>query len=501
MNRDKKLKYNTLAALVNQIITIVCGFILPRFFLKCYGSQVYGLISSISQFLGFVTLMELGMGAVVQSTLYKPLARKDKKEISKIIKSATSFFNKIAIIFAAYTILLAFIYPTFIRKEFEFWFEASLILIISIGSLAEYFFGITYKLLLTADQMSYIPLGLQSVGLIANFAICVLLMRFGASIHVVKLASSLVLLFRPIVQIIYVNRKYDIDKTITYSEEPIKQKWNGIAQHIAYYVTNNTDTIVLSFLSTLENVSIYSVYNMVTNGIKQLVLTLNSGMQALFGNMLANNELEELRIRFNKFEWEIHTIVTLLFSCVMVLIVPFVRVYTKGINDANYIQPLFAFLMTLAQMSYCFRIPYNTLVCAAGHYKQTQMSAIIEMVLNLSITIVLVSQFGLVGVAIGTLVAMVYRTIYLVVYLSKNVIGYSISYFVKNIIIDVIEVATIVIVTILIPKDCNNYFEWILLACEVFGAAFVVIIIANFFAYRNHTVSFLKKIIKRIKRK
>ena len=48
-------------------------------------------------------------------------------------------------------------------------------------------------------------------------------------------------------QIIYVNNKYNIDYNIVYEEEPIKQKWNGIAQHIAYYVTNNTDTIVLSF--------------------------------------------------------------------------------------------------------------------------------------------------------------------------------------------------------------------------------------------------------------
>lgn len=500
MNRDLKLKMNTLIALVNQVITILCGFILPRFYLKCYGSQVYGLASSISQFLGFVTLMELGMGAVVQSALYKPLAQKDKKEVSKIIKSATRFFNKVAIVFAAYTILLAFIYPTFIRKEFEFWFEASLILIISIGSLAEYFFGITYKLLLTADQMAYIPLGLQSVGLIANFAICVLLMQLGAPIHIVKLASSLVLLFRPVVQIIYVNRKYDIDKTIRYSEEPIKQKWNGIAQHIAYYVTNNTDTIVLSFLSTLENVSIYSVYNMITNGIKQLVLTLNSGMQALLGNLLAQCEYQELRIRFNKFEWEIHTIVTLLFSCVGVLIVPFVEVYTKGINDANYIQPLFALLMTLAQASYCIRLPYNTMVCAAGHYKQTQTSAIIEMILNLLITVILVFNYGLIGVAIGTLVALVYRTIYLALYLSKNIIDYKITNFIKNVIVDIVEVILISVITMFIPKVCINYLEWALLACEVFSISLMVILISNLLVYRKYTLSLLKGIFKRIVR-
>ncbi|NLA84082.1 MAG: sugar isomerase, partial [Clostridiales bacterium] len=55
---------------------------------------------------------------------------------------------------------------------------------------------------------------------------------------------------------------------------------------------------------------------------------------------------------------------------------------------------------------------------AAGHYKQTQMSAIIEMLLNIIISIALVFRWGLVGVAIGTFIAMAYRTCYLALYLS-----------------------------------------------------------------------------------
>ena len=68
-------------------------------------------------------------------------------------------------------------------------------------------------------------------------------------------------------------------------------------------------------------------------------------------------------------------------------------------------------------MSYCLRLPYNAMVFAAGHYKQTQLSAIIEAVINIVVSVVLVSKWGLVGVAIGTFAAMTYRTLYLVLYL------------------------------------------------------------------------------------
>lgn len=97
MTRKTKLMLNSASSLIYQMITIVCGFILPRFFLSFYGSAVNGLISSITQFLGFISLAECGVGAVVQSALYKPLANNDMQEVSKIMKSADRFSKELRI--------------------------------------------------------------------------------------------------------------------------------------------------------------------------------------------------------------------------------------------------------------------------------------------------------------------------------------------------------------------------------------------------------------------
>ena len=63
--------------LLKQAVVMICGFILPRYFLLYYGSEVNGLISSMTHFLGFISLLELGIGPVIQANLYKPLAEKD----------------------------------------------------------------------------------------------------------------------------------------------------------------------------------------------------------------------------------------------------------------------------------------------------------------------------------------------------------------------------------------------------------------------------------------
>lgn len=68
--RKKLLAKNTTASLISQITALVCGFILPRLFLQYFGSEVNGLVNSITQFLSVISFLELGVGAVVQSSLY-----------------------------------------------------------------------------------------------------------------------------------------------------------------------------------------------------------------------------------------------------------------------------------------------------------------------------------------------------------------------------------------------------------------------------------------------
>ena len=150
MTREKKLVYNTVFSLLYQLVALICGFVLPRYMISYYGSEVNGLVSSITQFLGFIGLAECGVGAVVQSTLYKPLAEDNDEEISKIIISAEKFFHTIALILGIYTFVLMIIYPQFTSGAFDYIFTSSLIFIIAIASFFQYYFSMSYSLLLSA---------------------------------------------------------------------------------------------------------------------------------------------------------------------------------------------------------------------------------------------------------------------------------------------------------------------------------------------------------------
>lgn len=496
LTRKKKLLYNTIVSLVYQLITLVCGFILPRYFLTYYGSAVNGLVSSITQFLGFISLAECGVGAVVQSTLYKPLADKDEDQVSRIIRSSNRFFRRIAVILCIYTAILMIGYPVITLESFDFIYTMGLIFIISISSFAQYYFSMSYRILLNADQMGFIQLGLQTITTLLNTVCSVILMKIGVGVHLVKLVTAVIFLIQPAVLNAYVKRHYRLDKKIKFEGEPIKQKWNGLAQHIASVVLGNTDTVVLTLFSTLENVSIYAVYHLITNGMKQILTSLTTGMQAMLGNMYARKETENLNSTFGWLEWLIHFVVVFAFTCTAVLILPFVKVYTAEVLDADYIVPAFAFLISAAQASYCLRLPYNMMVLAAGHYKQTQWSAIIEAGINIVASVVLVRQFGLVGVAVGTLIAMLYRTSYLAWYLSKEILYRKIRFYIKHLSVDAVCVIAAILLTRNISLSATNYAVWIIMAIKVTALTMVSVLVFNAVFYPEY----IKEIIRVVAR-
>src|SRR5699024_1696666 len=141
----------------------------------------------------------------------------------------------------------------------------------------------------------------------------------------------------------------------------IEQKWDGLAQHIAGVVHGNTDVTILTIFSTMKEVSVYTVYNLVVTGIRNLVTILSNSIDAAFGDMIARKEKDNLNKKFRMYELVYYTAITIIYSCTIVLIVPFVQVYTKGITDVNYTRNIFAYIFVFAYFIHAIKTPYNTL--------------------------------------------------------------------------------------------------------------------------------------------
>jgi len=498
MSRKKKLILNTYTAVVNQIITLICGFVLPRMIIAHYGSATNGLISSITQFLAFFSMMEMGVGAVVRASLYKPLAEHDEDTISRVMISARRFFQKIGLLLCVYTAGLMVYFPLAVDHRNGYFATAILVGACAFNALSNYFFGIVYQQLLSADQRSFVQLSISALTTLLNTVFGILLIKLNATIETVKLSAAVVVLIKPIFLKLYVDRHYKLNFDLELTEEPLKQKWNGLAQHIAQYVLKHADTVVLTVFSTLENVSIYYVYHLVLNGLEQMIGVLLTGTSSLLGNMFARRaeEEEKLQTTFSAFEWATHSFVTVLYTIAGIMILPFVSVYISDVSDTNYIVPSFAAVIVLGTGLYSIRLPYNAMILVAGHFKQTQRSYFIQASMNVIISIALVKPLGLLGVAIGTLAAMGYQTIYEAWYLRNQIMYRSFRIFVKHILLDSLIVILSVLLTWRITFGEPTWLSWIVMALKVSFVTAAVATFVNFTFNRDlirHSIPLLLK--------
>ena len=224
--RSKKIFLNITASIVELVVVTIASFIVPHYIIHAYGSSVNGLISSITQFLSYIALIESGIGAIGRASLYKPLAEKDINTLSGNAKALENFYRKVSYIFLVYVAVLAVFFPLLMNHDFRWPYTASLIIILAFSIFVQYYFGITYQTIVQADQRRYIPSILQALTLFFNMVITVVLIEMGASVHVVKIGSAAAYAFRPLILYFYVKKHYKLDRQAKPRSEILRQRWD-----------------------------------------------------------------------------------------------------------------------------------------------------------------------------------------------------------------------------------------------------------------------------------
>ena len=118
-NKQKSIK-NLVYTALSQLISIAFGLILPRLFVTSYGSEVNGLLSSLSQFLVYLGLFEAGVGAATMQALYKPVAQKNWDGINGVLAATHGYYKKTGRWYFVGLLTLSLLYPVFVDSSLSF---------------------------------------------------------------------------------------------------------------------------------------------------------------------------------------------------------------------------------------------------------------------------------------------------------------------------------------------------------------------------------------------
>ncbi|MDY2911539.1 MAG: polysaccharide biosynthesis C-terminal domain-containing protein [Agathobacter sp.] len=476
METVQKSKRNIFYGLLGQVATIVLGILIPRLVIVNYGSEINGLLNSVGQIFVYFGLFEAGIGMASTQALFKPVVDNDTDSINGILSATSLFYYKTGTLYLGAVILLALGYPFLIwgSTSIPYWKIAAIIFFGGAGNCLAFFYQNKYTVLMSAQGYYYIYTNITTIITVLTSLTKVILLLLGFDVIAVQLSYFIICFLQMGIYYIYLRKNYSwIDWKAKPNKKAISQKNATLVHQVASLVFYNTDTLILTiFTKDLKIVSVYTIYNMVTTMVTQLVGQVSSGINFRMGQLY--NSEKEAYIRMHHICEIVYT--TLAFASMTTtyyLLPSFVKLYTAGVTDAVYYSPSYPLLFILIPLFTIGRTSLNCVITYAGHFKQTQWSAIIESGINLIVSIVGVIYFGIYGVLVGSIVSVIYRAIYMLIYSYKNLLHDNPFHTIKR---WIMHGALMLICFLLIPQSTFQMQSYISLAVVGMLAAVVSLI-------------------------
>lgn len=404
-SRKKNTIYNFLVPLFITFGQIFLRFFEIRLFLSILGDEINGLQSMATQVLAYLNLVDLGVGSAFVFHLYKPIAEKNELRVSAVFNGAKIIMRRIGCVFTILLIVVAFIYPFFVKDVVDGRISYNLVVItiilLGMTSLSGYFVSAPESLFLTANQKGYIQriLALFSTLGIPLVSISIFsLIRFfpnynGSYLYIAILIFKVVIAFSTsFIIALYTRRNYPfLYKYHDQRDTSIFGMTKDLLPHkISSLLVFNTTPILLSFFSTLKVVSIFNIYYMLTSSLCMLVSMALSAPQSSLGNLL-NDDHTRFKKIFGQYETLSFFLVTVFSTLMLFGFYPFINWYLADKSDYSIVT-----LMVLFSIYFYFRnirAPFLLIIDITGNYKKTKWISIIEAILVFLISFVGLSIF------------------------------------------------------------------------------------------------------------
>lgn len=481
-----------------QVVNLIVNLVLPRVIVDVYGSSVNGLVTSIRQFIGYFSIVEAGLAGAAVYALYKPLAEKDQNKINGVLSASNRFYNISGFIFSALVLVSTIVYPMFVSGQgIDPVRIALLVVIIGVSGSLEFFAIGKYRVLLTADQRSYVISIINAIAITLNSIVILVLAKLHYDIVLVQFVAMLSFFLRSVLYTLYCRRRY---KLIDYKAKPdndaLDKRWDSLILQVLGVVTVGTPVVVTTFFCGLKEVSVYGIYNMVFASVLALLSTFNSGLSAAFGDLLVRNETQVLQKAYKQYEFLYYALLGWGYTCAAILIMPFINIYTATFTDANYIRPEIAWLFVAVGLLYNTKTPQGMLVISAGLYKETKVQTLIQALINIVASVALAPFLGMAGVLMGSVLSNLYRVIDLIIFIPRNVTKLPI----RMTVIRVVRMLVLFGISILpfvygVTIQVTGYMGWLLWAAIAGVWTFLVFAIGNILFELTTT----KEILHRIK--
>ena len=423
MKQKSRTEYsvmNTSVAFVAQISAILMGFFTRVVFTRMLSEGYVGINGLFTDILNILSLSELGVGTAITYALYGPIARNDIRKQQILMRMFRTFYRMTAgFVLVAGMCLIPFL-DVLMKDRPDVDHLVLIYLLYLLNSVVSYLL-IYKKTLVDAHQMNYITV-LYHNGFLILQDICQIIVLLMTGNFVLFLIVAVVC---TITGNICMSKK--ADALFPYLKEPCHEKLpqeerqdifknvKAMLMHkLGDVVVNNTDNLLISSFVGVITAGIYSNYYLVIGSIRQVLEQALQGVAASVGNLGATEKSEKVSKVFDQLFFIGYWMYGFAGICLFEMLNPFVEL-------AFGKQYLFQREIVLVL---CINFFINGMRRAVLIFKESmglfwydRYKAIAEAVLNLGISIALVTHFGVVGVFMGTFCSTVLTSVWVEPYI------------------------------------------------------------------------------------
>ncbi|EGT3617689.1 O-unit flippase, partial [Clostridium perfringens] len=405
--RLKKSILNSSIAILSYVFSFLPLFIVRKSLLDNLGGEILGLTSLYNNILGYLSIVEMGVGSAIIFSLYKPFSENNKEKISGYLKYYENIYKKVGVIIFVLGLILTPFIHIFIKDDISLSLVRLGFILFLINTAIGYMFTYKHCLLNVAQEGYKISIGITiSKILISIFQIFVIV-RYRNFYYYIIVQIVINLIFY-IIMNSYLNRRFSdiiaIDGLIDEKEKnSLSKNIKALFNHkIGGVFVLGTDNIVVSSFISLKIVAIYNNYILITTAFSTLVGQAMNGITASIGNLLVESTKEHAYKIHRKLFFVNFWVVSFLIISLFNTISHFISLWV----GSEYVLDSFTISLILINLYFqMMRGQVEQFKNASGEYYRDRYAPICEGIINLTTSILLVNLIGLPGVFLGTLIS------------------------------------------------------------------------------------------------
>lgn len=409
--RTQKTAINIVVNVIGQLLNFMLSLLNRSVMARLMPSDYLGVNGLFVNVLTIMSLAELGIGSAMLYVLYKPVAEQDQRKIQELMNLYRRLYRWVAMVVAVIGVLMYPLLPVLVKSNTVIENLHLIYFMYVAQSISSYFF--VYKsALLSANQEHYIINIYNDAFLLGRYVLQIIALLLTRN-FLLYLTIQIVMGVIPNILI-----SKAAEKKFPFIQEnkdilPPKEEQDSIFKNvkamfmhkIGTVMVYNVDNLLMSALIGLSTVGVFSNYKLISTNLTNILGQIINGSRNSIGNLVAT-EKDEGKIYgiFNALNFACFLLFSYGTVAMAILFTPFLKLFFGD----NYLFPTNTVVLILAQFYLSgMRNIVQQFRDAMGIFWYDRYKAMVEVVVNLVLSLLLARFYGLNGILGATVIDLI----------------------------------------------------------------------------------------------